>query len=59
VVRAVTTISGITGTILSVPGSSTTLTAASTFAGPVFKWYDAATGGNLLFTGAAYTTPFD
>ncbi|MES2332665.1 MAG: LamG-like jellyroll fold domain-containing protein [Bacteroidota bacterium] len=57
VVRAVTTISSITGTTTICSGNSTTLTAASTFAGPVFKWYDAASGGNLLFTGAAYTTP--
>jgi hypothetical protein len=56
VVRAVSTISGITGTTTICSGSSTTLTAASAFVGPLFKWYDAASGGNLLFTGAAYTT---
>ncbi|PKP01145.1 MAG: hypothetical protein CVU11_16125 [Bacteroidetes bacterium HGW-Bacteroidetes-6] len=25
--------------------------------GTIFKWYDAATGGTLLFTGSSYTTP--
>ncbi|WP_448701994.1 PKD-like domain-containing protein [Mucilaginibacter sp. AW1-3] len=36
-------------------GSTTTLTA--TAPGGTYHWYDAATGGTLLFTGAAYTTP--
>ena len=36
------------------PGSHATLSA--TGAGTI-AWYDAATGGNLLFTGAIYTTP--
>ncbi len=26
-------------------------------AGATYEWYDAAVGGNLLFTGASYTTP--
>ena len=33
----------------------TTLTATSP--GGTYEWYDAAAGGTLLFTGAAYTTP--
>jgi len=36
-------------------GTSATLTA--TAPGPVYEWYDAATGGTLLATGASYTTP--
>jgi len=36
------------------PGSHATLTAVG--AGTI-NWYDAAVGGNLLFTGATYTTP--
>jgi gliding motility-associated-like protein len=36
--------------------SSATLTAG-TNTSLTYKWYDAATGGNLLTTGAAYTTP--
>ncbi len=37
------------------PNNSTTLTATSP--GGSYDWYDAAVGGTLLFTGAAYTTP--
>ncbi|GAA4335394.1 glycine-rich protein [Flaviaesturariibacter amylovorans] len=44
----------ITGTLSVCPGGATTLTASGT--GP-FHWYDAATGGNLLFTGASFVTP--
>jgi gliding motility-associated-like protein len=36
------------------PGSNATLTATGT---GTISWYDAATGGNLLFTGASYVTP--
>jgi gliding motility-associated-like protein len=36
-------------------GSPATLSAIAP--GGVYKWYDAATGGNLLNTGATYTTP--
>jgi large repetitive protein len=36
-------------------GSSATLNA--TAPGGTYDWYDAATGGTLLFTGATYTTP--
>ncbi|OKS86593.1 gliding motility-associated C-terminal domain-containing protein [Mucilaginibacter polytrichastri] len=39
------------------PGSSTSVTATSTDASAVITWYDAATGGNLLYTGATFTTP--
>lgn len=40
-------------------GASTTLTAAATqtVPGATFRWYDAATGGNLLFTGNNFITP--
>lgn len=37
------------------PNTSATLTA--TAPGGVYQWYDAATGGNFLATGASYTTP--
>ena len=37
------------------PGNSTTLTA--TIQGGVCQWYDAPTGGNLLFTGVNFVTP--
>jgi len=36
-------------------GSTATLTA--TLPGGTYQWYDAASGGNLLATGAGYTTP--
>jgi len=38
-------------------GSSVTLTATSTTANVTFNWYDVATGGTPIFTGAVYTTP--
>lgn len=38
-------------------GSQAVLTATSTQSGVTFNWYDAATGGNLLYTGASFTTP--
>lgn len=37
------------------PNSSATLTA--TAPGGTYQWYDAATGGNFLGTGATYSTP--
>ncbi len=37
-------------------GSATTLTAIAPEGG-IYTWYNAAVGGNLLFTGASYTTP--
>ncbi len=58
VVRLIPIISSITGTQTICSGNATTLTAASSnAASPTFRWYDAASGGTLLFTGAAYTTP--
>jgi hypothetical protein len=36
-------------------GNATTLTA--TAPGGIYQWYDAASGGNLLFTGATLATP--
>lgn len=38
------------------PGSTVTMTAASVNGSTVFNWYDAATGGTLLFTGGVYST---
>lgn len=39
------------------PGASAALTATSTTAGANFNWYDSATGGTLLGTGATFNTP--
>ncbi|MHC0440466.1 Ig-like domain-containing protein [Flavobacterium sp. 3-210] len=38
-------------------GQSTTITVQSPVAGTTYNWYDAATAGNLLFTGTTFTTP--
>ncbi|NWL01345.1 hypothetical protein DM790_11000 [Flavobacterium collinsii] len=38
-------------------GQSTTLTVQVPVAGTTYNWYDAATGGNLVFTGNSFTTP--
>ena len=38
-------------------GQSTTITIQAPVAGTTYNWYDAATGGNLLFTGTSFTTP--
>ncbi|MFH6994065.1 gliding motility-associated C-terminal domain-containing protein [Flavobacterium sp. FlaQc-48] len=38
-------------------GESTTITIQSPVAGTTYRWYDAITGGTLLFTGTSYATP--
>jgi gliding motility-associated-like protein len=38
-------------------GTTATLTASAIATGATIKWYDASTGGNLLFTGNPFTTP--
>ena len=38
-------------------GETTTITIQSPVAGTTYRWYDAATAGNLVFTGTSYTTP--
>jgi len=38
-------------------GESTTITIQSPVAGTTYNWYDAASGGNLVFTGTAFATP--
>ncbi|WP_145859377.1 Ig-like domain-containing protein [Pedobacter suwonensis] len=38
-------------------GSSATLVVANPDASITYRWYDAATGGNLIFTGAVFSTP--
>jgi hypothetical protein len=38
-------------------GQTATLTASGAPQGAVYRWYSAATGGTLLFTGATYQTP--
>ncbi|TAF35259.1 MAG: choice-of-anchor D domain-containing protein [Cytophagales bacterium] len=47
----------VSGTLAICAGSNTTVTAASGVASPTFQWYDAASGGTLLASTAAYTTP--
>jgi hypothetical protein len=44
----------VTGTTSLSCGQTTTLSASGS--GPIFRWYDAATGGNLLHTGSTYAT---
>lgn len=56
VISSPPTIGWIAGTKLLCSGNSTSLTAVSVANGAVYKWYDAATNGNLLYTGATYTT---
>ena len=38
-------------------GQTTTITMDTPVAGTTYRWYDAATGGNLVFTGTSYGTP--
>ncbi|SDG24904.1 gliding motility-associated C-terminal domain-containing protein [Pedobacter terrae] len=38
-------------------GSSATLSIANPDAAVTYKWYDAAIGGNLVFTGTVFSTP--
>ncbi|WP_343697680.1 gliding motility-associated C-terminal domain-containing protein [Flavobacterium sp.] len=38
-------------------GQSTTLTVQAPVVGTLYNWYDASTGGNLVFTGTSFTTP--
>ncbi|MFH6967246.1 hypothetical protein ACHRVL_09530, partial [Flavobacterium sp. FlaQc-28] len=51
----------VTSTITASPsnlcaGQSSTITVDSPVVGTTYKWYDALTGGNLVFTGTSYTT---
>jgi hypothetical protein len=45
-----------TGTTIC-SGQSTALDVQSPVGGTVYRWYDAASAGNLLFTGSSFTTP--
>ncbi|HEY4327019.1 MAG TPA: PKD-like domain-containing protein [Mucilaginibacter sp.] len=54
IVKPAPTTPSVSGSIIC-PGSVTTLTVASQAGN--FLWYDAPTGGNLLSTGASFTTP--
>lgn len=38
-------------------GQRATISARATETGTVIRWFDAPSGGNLLFTGATFTTP--
>ena len=38
-------------------GQSATLSVQTPVVGTTYNWYDAASGGNLLFTGTSFTTP--
>ena len=55
-INALPTSPGVTGTATICSGTSTSLTASSAATSPVYKWYDAASAGTLLFTGAIYNT---
>lgn len=44
-------------TTASCAGSTATLSVSNPDAAVTYKWYDAATGGNLLFTGSTFVTP--
>ena len=44
-------------TVQSCSGSSVTLNIASPAVGYTYTWYDAETGGNLVFTGTTFNTP--
>ncbi len=54
---AAPTVSGPTQLCLGYGETNVTVTAASPAPGAVFHWYDQATGGNLLASTAAFTTP--
>lgn len=47
----------VTGNTFICSNSSTTLTASGSTGSGTYEWYDAATGGNLVSTSDAYTTP--
>jgi hypothetical protein len=53
-VVTVTPVVSVTGNTTVCPGSTTTLTASGT---PPFTWYGSQTGGTVLYTGSAFTTP--
>jgi gliding motility-associated-like protein/uncharacterized repeat protein (TIGR01451 family) len=38
-------------------GDATTITIQSPAVGTTYNWYDAASGGNLVFTGTSFSTP--
>jgi gliding motility-associated-like protein/uncharacterized repeat protein (TIGR01451 family) len=38
-------------------GDATTITIQSPVVGTTYNWYDAASGGNLVFTGTSFSTP--
>ncbi|MEL1254710.1 hypothetical protein AAEO57_13040, partial [Flavobacterium sp. DGU38] len=44
------------GTIIC-SGQTTTLNVQAPVGGTVYRWYDAATAGNLVFTGTSFATP--
>ncbi|WP_264537174.1 gliding motility-associated C-terminal domain-containing protein [Flavobacterium sp. N1736] len=44
------------GTVIC-SGQTTTLNVDTPIVGSVYTWYDAASGGNLLFTGNSFVTP--
>jgi len=43
--------------VISCSGSAVNLSVDNPLAGITYNWYDAATGGNLKYTGNNYTTP--
>jgi hypothetical protein len=47
----------VTGTMTICGDATTTLTSNAPASGNSIRWFDASTGGTLLFTGASFTTP--
>lgn len=47
---------GLANPTIACPGDDIALTGTSLTGATIFNWYDALTGGNLLYTGAVYNT---
>ncbi|WP_343304611.1 gliding motility-associated C-terminal domain-containing protein [Chitinophaga niabensis] len=56
-VQQITPMAGVVSDTVNVCSGQTATLNANFPAGATFNWYDAPSGGNLLFTGASYTTP--
>jgi gliding motility-associated-like protein len=56
-VQQITPMAQVVSDTVNVCSGQTATLNANAPAGATFNWYDAPSGGNLLFTGASYTTP--
>ncbi|WP_074241798.1 Ig-like domain-containing protein [Chitinophaga niabensis] len=56
-VQQITPMAKVVSDTVNVCSGQTATLNANFPAGATFNWYDAPSGGNLLFTGASYTTP--